>query len=270
MTWTGHWLQKTAAALLAALVVTGAAPARAQTVGGTIVGVVADSQGGALPGVTLTSRNPETGTTRVVVTEGDGRYRFAGLPPGSYDISAELQGFATVGREEPDADDRPRVNHDSTMALAVGAGNGHGQRPGADRRGRPRPRSPRSSRSSRSRRCRSKGRSAITLSLLLPGTSTDTTRAAAAGRQRRRRRHDHRRHQLHRRRPQQHDLARRRRARGPAAVGDPGVQGAHSRRCRPSTAADPAASSACVTQERDQPVQRRGVRVLPPQEPEHA
>ena len=76
MTWTGPWLQKTAAALLAALVVTDAAPARAQTVGGTIVGVVADSQGGALPGVTLTAQNLETGTTRVVVTEGDSSTAF--------------------------------------------------------------------------------------------------------------------------------------------------------------------------------------------------
>jgi len=96
MTWTGHWLQRTAAALLAALVVTGVSSAWAQTVGGTIVGVVADAQGGALPGVTLTARNLETGATRVVATEGDGRYRIGGLPPGRYDLVAELQGFSTV------------------------------------------------------------------------------------------------------------------------------------------------------------------------------
>lgn len=49
-----------------------------------------------LPGVTLTVTNAETGVARTAVTEADGRYRFAGLQPGRYDLKAELQGFGTV------------------------------------------------------------------------------------------------------------------------------------------------------------------------------
>src|SRR5450756_2751976 len=73
-----------------------AVPAGAQTTGGAIVGVVTDSQGGVLPGVTLTARNADTGLTRTTVTEADGKYRLAGLPPGRYDLKSELSGFASV------------------------------------------------------------------------------------------------------------------------------------------------------------------------------
>ena len=72
------------------------APAAAQTTNGVIAGIVTDAQGGVLPGVTLTARNAETGFTRTVVTETDGRYRVAGLAPGRYDLRAELQGFGAV------------------------------------------------------------------------------------------------------------------------------------------------------------------------------
>src|SRR5438105_11397340 len=71
-------------------------PAGAQTTGGSVVGVVSDGQGGVLPGVTLTVRNAETGVVRTAVTEGDGRYRLAGLEPGRYDLKAELSGFAPI------------------------------------------------------------------------------------------------------------------------------------------------------------------------------
>jgi carboxypeptidase family protein/TonB-dependent receptor-like protein len=68
----------------------------AQTTNGVISGMVNDAQGAVLPGVTLTLRNTETGLTRTLVTEADGRYRVGGLPPGPYSIRAELQGFGTV------------------------------------------------------------------------------------------------------------------------------------------------------------------------------
>jgi hypothetical protein len=33
---------------------------------------------------------------RTATSEGDGQYRLAGLPPGTYALTAELQGFGTV------------------------------------------------------------------------------------------------------------------------------------------------------------------------------
>ena len=68
----------------------------AQTTNGVIAGIVNDAQGAVLPGVTVTVRNVDTGFTRTIVTESDGRYRHAGLPPGRYALRAELQGFGAV------------------------------------------------------------------------------------------------------------------------------------------------------------------------------
>jgi hypothetical protein len=87
------------AAMLFALIAA-AVPAAAQTTNGVISGIVSDAQGGVLPGVTVTGRNIETGITRTVVTESDGRYRLAALPPGRYEIRAELQGFGTANVPE--------------------------------------------------------------------------------------------------------------------------------------------------------------------------
>ena len=81
---------------LLALVLASAAPALAQGGASAVVtGVIADAQGGVLPGVTLTLRNVETGNVRTTVSEPDGRYEFRGLLPGRYALTAELQGFAT-------------------------------------------------------------------------------------------------------------------------------------------------------------------------------
>jgi hypothetical protein len=65
----------------------------AQT-GGTLQGSVTDDQGLALPGATVTLTNLETGWTRALTTDADGRYRAPALPPGVYEIKAELSGFA--------------------------------------------------------------------------------------------------------------------------------------------------------------------------------
>ena len=73
-----------------------AAPAWAQIANAVVTGTVADAQGGVLPGVTITVRNAESGVTRTIVTEADGRYRLGGIPPGRYNLTADLQGFATV------------------------------------------------------------------------------------------------------------------------------------------------------------------------------
>jgi len=83
-------------ALLIVLALIGVRPAAAQNTSGAIAGTITDTQGGVLPGVTLIVTNAETGVARSAVTEGNGKYRFAGLQPGRYDLKAELQGFSTV------------------------------------------------------------------------------------------------------------------------------------------------------------------------------
>ena len=81
---------------IAALLVLGTAlPALAQSqaINGSIEGTVTDSSGAALPGVTVTITNTDTGAQRVVVSGTEGAYRAPLLALGSYDVRAELQGF---------------------------------------------------------------------------------------------------------------------------------------------------------------------------------
>ena len=84
------------AALLFAFACGVATPSMAQTTNGVISGIINDAQGGVLPGVTVTGRNVDTGIMRTVVTEGDGRFRLGALPPGRYELTAELAGFGPV------------------------------------------------------------------------------------------------------------------------------------------------------------------------------
>jgi hypothetical protein len=60
---------------------------------GAIVGTVHDDSGGVMPGVTITIRNEGTNVSRTVVTTASGDYSAPLLPPGNYEITAELQGF---------------------------------------------------------------------------------------------------------------------------------------------------------------------------------
>jgi len=80
---------------LLAIATTGAAFAQIQ--GGTISGTVRDEQGGVLPGVTVTAQGVDA--TQTFVTEATGEYRFLNLAPGPYKITAALQGFTTMVRD---------------------------------------------------------------------------------------------------------------------------------------------------------------------------
>jgi hypothetical protein len=76
-----------------------AVPTDAQQTTGNITGRIVDEQGGALPGVTVTARNTQTGFSRSDVTGGEGIYRLSALPVGTYDLTAELAGFARMERK---------------------------------------------------------------------------------------------------------------------------------------------------------------------------
>ena len=73
-----------------------AMPAVAQQTTGNITGRIVDDQGAAVPGVTVTGKNTQTGFVRSDVSDGEGIYRLTALPVGTYDLTAELQGFNRV------------------------------------------------------------------------------------------------------------------------------------------------------------------------------
>lgn len=97
-----HCGSKGKLALLAVLFLALAGGAAAQTDVTTsrISGVVNDGEGAGLPGVTVEARNSETGLTQTTVTNEDGFFRILNLPTGTYTVSATLEGFNPVSREE--------------------------------------------------------------------------------------------------------------------------------------------------------------------------
>src|SRR5436190_19421999 len=77
-----------------------AAQASAQQTTGNINGRIVDAQNAAIPGVTVTGRSAQTGLVRTDVSDGEGLYGLTGLPVGNYEVTAELQGFATWARKD--------------------------------------------------------------------------------------------------------------------------------------------------------------------------
>jgi Carboxypeptidase regulatory-like domain len=66
----------------------------------SIAGVVKDTSGAVLPGVTVETSSPALiEKTRSVVTDGTGQYRIVDLRPGTYTVTFTLGGFSIVKRE---------------------------------------------------------------------------------------------------------------------------------------------------------------------------
>src|SRR5512142_85362 len=66
---------------------------QAQASFGVIVGTVSDPSQAAVPDVSLTVTNTQTGITRQVKSDQFGNYRVESLLPGVYSIKAEHSGF---------------------------------------------------------------------------------------------------------------------------------------------------------------------------------
>ena len=66
---------------------------------GSIGGLVRDSSGAVLPGVTTEATSPAMIAPRSAVTDGSGQYKILDLRPGVYTVTFTLTGFSTVKRE---------------------------------------------------------------------------------------------------------------------------------------------------------------------------
>jgi hypothetical protein len=92
-------LKSLGSALLAVLLLAGVLSAQAPT-GGRIIGTISDDQGGPLPGVTVEAKGLRLVGTAATVSDSNGTYRLLALPPGTYTVSFNLQGFASVVRND--------------------------------------------------------------------------------------------------------------------------------------------------------------------------
>jgi hypothetical protein len=93
------------------------APAWAQATAttGQIEGTITDESKGALPGVTVTVRNVQTGFVREGVSDEVGLYRLSLLPLGTYELTATLQGFGPIKQ----TDLLLRVNETLTVPIVM-------------------------------------------------------------------------------------------------------------------------------------------------------
>src|SRR5262245_63278498 len=83
------------------VVVFAAATAHAQVQTGSITGIVTDTSNAVMPGVTVSLAGDKLiGGTQTETTDATGSYRFDRLPPGTYRVKFELQGFRSIDRSD--------------------------------------------------------------------------------------------------------------------------------------------------------------------------
>ena len=87
-----------------------------ETTTGSIAGRVADAQGLAIPGATVTVTTPQG--PRTFTTDAEGAFFAPFLTPGMYEVKVELQGFRTLDRQNIEVRLGQRV--DLTLPLQVG------------------------------------------------------------------------------------------------------------------------------------------------------
>jgi hypothetical protein len=90
----------------------------AQDSRGRIQGSIADATGGALPGVTVILVNDATGVQVTRVTGSNGRYLFDLVDPGTYSITASLDGFATVVQKNVQLRQRGDLTADISLEVS--------------------------------------------------------------------------------------------------------------------------------------------------------
>ncbi len=102
-------------AWIAVLLLAFSGTAFSQLQSGNVYGVVADTSGASLPGVTVTLTGG--GAPQIQVTDEIGQFRFLGLDPGTYRIEAGLDGYSTVVYETVTV----AVGRNTTLELALQA-----------------------------------------------------------------------------------------------------------------------------------------------------
>jgi hypothetical protein len=105
------------ASLAAALIVCLAVPAMAQLGGsGTVQGTVKDPTGGVMVSVSVDLSSRVSGFRRTAATDAAGQFVFRNLPPNTYQLEINAQGFAPMTR---DVDVRTSVPIDLPITLAL-------------------------------------------------------------------------------------------------------------------------------------------------------
>ena len=95
----------------------------------TIAGLVRDSSGAVLPGVTVeASSDVLIEKVRTAVTDGNGRYQIVDLRAGTYAVTFTLPGFSTVKRDGVELTGLMTATINADLRVGHGPGNDHRDR----------------------------------------------------------------------------------------------------------------------------------------------
>ena len=72
------------------------APSSAQALSGSLSGHIVDESGALVPGADVSITNAASQDVRRTVTNAEGFFTFASVPPGTYTVKAQLTGFKTA------------------------------------------------------------------------------------------------------------------------------------------------------------------------------
>lgn len=86
---------------------------------GSVDGRVFDESKAATPGATITAKNVATGLTRTANASASGTYHIGSLPAGTYDVTAELTGFASQVRKQIPVQVASVITVDFTMTVST-------------------------------------------------------------------------------------------------------------------------------------------------------
>ena len=109
---------RTSLYLLLAVAVLVAAPVSLAQMTGSITGIVKDSSGGPLPGVSVEVRGPSLQGTKTSVTTANGSFRIPLVPPGEYTVTFSLSGFSKLEKKAAVSLDKV-ATVDVTMVLSM-------------------------------------------------------------------------------------------------------------------------------------------------------
>lgn len=90
----------------------------AQSSTGSISGTVNDERQSVVPGATVAAKNSDTGFSRTVTSDSEGRYKFVNMPIGAYEITVEAVGFAKYVQTGITLD----LNQDAVVEATLKAG----------------------------------------------------------------------------------------------------------------------------------------------------
>ena len=86
---------------------------------GAVVGSVTDEQGATLPGTTVVLSSPTQGTSKTLIVDQNGKFRFMSIVPGTYNVDASLDGFSTARQSDIVVTVSKTLSVDFVMAIGA-------------------------------------------------------------------------------------------------------------------------------------------------------